>query len=264
MELLEYVDVERVVSDVLDTFINQAVSTESEEGRAMLEQMDPEGRAAFEEELREFRDKVVQAKLRLGSRIDRLEIKRDVYLPLYSEYFTTEEVRQLIDLYQTPLGIKLLEAGTKIEQTAMFQVMRLVEPELRKVFEEIESESDDFYLHRKAMADMRSIATAMEAYAVDNNRYPNARDYRDLEKFVTPEYIRKLPETDPWGKPYVVIVSPDGQNYQIASAAADKVFEWSSTVMMPPGTGGETVKPGADLVYQNGSFAQYPKLKSRY
>src|SRR6478672_5662446 len=66
---------------------------------------------------------------------------------------------------------------------------------------------------KRTMADMRSIATAWEAYATDNNAYYSAgqattsnlkiSDFSDwtwgnLSSCVAPTYIRSLPKNDGW------------------------------------------------------------------
>src|SRR5262245_4168700 len=65
---------------------------------------------------------------------------------------------------------------------------------------------------KRTMSDMRALATAVEAYAVDNNNYPAAAcnaglftngTYNDLALTsftnLTPTYIAQPPKTDGWG-----------------------------------------------------------------
>ena len=47
---------------------------------------------------------------------------------------------------------------------------------------------------KRTMADMRSIATAVEAFSVDNNRYPSGGSpLSAIRSSVEPRYIKKLP-----------------------------------------------------------------------
>ena len=64
---------------------------------------------------------------------------------------------------------------------------------------------------KRTMADIRSIATAWEAYAVDENNYtPSAYsilsgkdvDYSTLKNSLSPDYIKNLPQNDGWDNPY--------------------------------------------------------------
>ena len=80
---------------------------------------------------------------------------------------------------------------------------------------------------RRTMADMRSIATTVEEYAIDNEAYPGptggvvAVDY--LIPFVEEVYIRRLPVTDGWGHP--LLFWSDGARYAVACSGADGVFQ---------------------------------------
>src|SRR6266496_4024960 len=49
---------------------------------------------------------------------------------------------------------------------------------------------------KRTMADMRSIGTAVESYAVDNNVYPPATDANALRNAVQPIYIKSMPTAD--------------------------------------------------------------------
>ena len=51
---------------------------------------------------------------------------------------------------------------------------------------------------KRTMADMRSIGTAIESYAVDNNVYPVATTSATLATFVSPVYIKTMPALDGW------------------------------------------------------------------
>src|SRR5215831_2315038 len=46
---------------------------------------------------------------------------------------------------------------------------------------------------KRTMADMRSIGTAIESYAVDNNVYPVAATAAALKLLVEPIYIKSMP-----------------------------------------------------------------------
>src|SRR5215212_5240736 len=48
---------------------------------------------------------------------------------------------------------------------------------------------------KRSMADIRTIATAVEAYATDHNRYPPPGE---LESSVVPTYVKSLPKVDGW------------------------------------------------------------------
>lgn len=74
---------------------------------------------------------------------------------------------------------------------------------------------------RWTMSDLRSLATAVEAYAVDNKTYPAAATLDALIPMIEPAYIRKAPAIDAWGHAYVYVPSADHRSYRLVSAGSD-------------------------------------------
>ena len=103
---------------------------------------------------------------------------------------------------------------------------------------------------KRTMADLRTIATAAEAYATDNNQYPQTLDG------LAPKYIMRVPSVDGWGHPfeYRCITDETGKctGYLIASSGKDGRRETSETR-------GSTTNFDCDIVYSNGSFVEYPE-----
>src|SRR5579885_1981198 len=94
----------------------------------------------------------------------------------------------------------------------------------------------------QTMADVRTVATAVESYAADHREYPKAADIDGLEKIVG-----AIPRADAWGKP--LKYSSDGVKYEIVSAGADQRFDSAR-----PATKEMTPDLNRDLVYANGEF----------
>ena len=106
---------------------------------------------------------------------------------------------------------------------------------------------------QRTMADLRSIATAIEAYAVDNDFYPTALDIDELESVLEPVYIRNIPETDGWGNRLIYLPGePPGSGYRIRSFGKDGVAE-----AVP--RGGPTGDFDCDIVFIDGQFTQWPE-----
>src|ERR1700757_3053731 len=75
---------------------------------------------------------------------------------------------------------------------------------------------------KRTMSDMRALATAVEAYAVDNNLYPTAACASGLVstgdtqigtqsfQLLTPTYIATPPRVDGWGRLYFYIQANAG------------------------------------------------------
>lgn len=100
----------------------------------------------------------------------------------------------------------------------------------------------------RTMADMRAVATSVEAYAVDHQKYPATQSMARLRALVEPTYIRELPQVDGWGNPFEY--SSDGASYLLRSRGSDGA--WSGEV-------GKTVDFAADVVFENGSYTTWPE-----
>ena len=111
---------------------------------------------------------------------------------------------------------------------------------------------DQWWLAVNTMADARSLMTAAEAYAIDNNRYPAANSVEELQKLIEPMYIRTTPLKDKWGTPFIYRVSADGKSYTVASAGSDRTFDESA---WPAKTAYSTTSKD-DVVYKDGEVVR--------
>ncbi len=104
---------------------------------------------------------------------------------------------------------------------------------------------------KRTMADMRSLATAVEAYSIDHDLYPQVGSLAELIPHVEPTYIRKAPAVDGWGHPIVFGATEDG-GYQMFSPGKDGLEDevWP---------GGGTSDFDADIVFQDGRIVQWPE-----
>lgn len=75
----------------------------------------------------------------------------------------------------------------------------------------------------RAMADLRQLTTALEAYSTDyDGLYTEPDGLRDgtasdLNHVLAPIYIKTVPQTDPWGKPYRFTISNSRKLYAMYS-----------------------------------------------
>ena len=88
---------------------------------------------------------------------------------------------------------------------------------------------------KRSMSDMRALATAVEAYAVDNNNYPAAACPTGSYTAATtalgtgsftnlsPTYIADAPRKDGWQRFYMYGLSSDSQAYAIRCLGRDGV-----------------------------------------
>ena len=105
---------------------------------------------------------------------------------------------------------------------------------------------------KRTMADIRSIGTAVESYAVDNNFYPKVATYVAVTPFLQPIYIKTAPTADGWNKGWTFVGdTTNGTVYTVTSLAKDGI---ASAV-----TGGQTNDFNCDILFADGQFFQWPQ-----
>jgi type II secretion system protein G len=110
---------------------------------------------------------------------------------------------------------------------------------------------------KRTMADMRTIALAWDQRNSEKNSFSpgftfptSAVTFAELEKALTPTYLKSLPKMDAWGRPFEFAYGT--QVYGVRSAGRDGTYE---------GTNYEPNSfdsPDCDIVYANGNFVRYP------
>lgn len=112
---------------------------------------------------------------------------------------------------------------------------------------------------KRTMAEIRAVASAVEAYAQEENRFPEV-PMSELSSVLVPKYAQRLPTHDGWGMELRYECWPSGvcSNYAISSAGADRAFEHGSA--MEYGTDEtKTTDFNDDILFSNGSFVQFPE-----
>jgi general secretion pathway protein G len=104
---------------------------------------------------------------------------------------------------------------------------------------------------KRTMADIRSVGTAIESYAVDTNRYPTSANMTALATVLQPIYIRTLPTTDGW-KNQMVYTPSAGTGYTLGSGGKD------GGALTVVGAGGATTNFNDAMIFIDGAFVQYP------
>ncbi len=117
---------------------------------------------------------------------------------------------------------------------------------------------------KRSMADIRSLSTALEAYATDMNSYPAAAGYSlptglslptgtfgAAAGELSPTYIRVAPLQDGWNSWYLYGPSAVRADYAVRSAGADGAPQ--ATPLFGP-----TTDFNADIILVDGAFVQFP------
>jgi general secretion pathway protein G len=122
---------------------------------------------------------------------------------------------------------------------------------------------------KRSMADIRSLSTALEAYATDMNLYPAAAGYALPSGLslptgtfgaaagdLSPTYIRVTPLQDGWNSWYLYGTGSSRADYVVRSAGADGVPQSSPLF-------GATSDFNADIILVDGTFVQFPEGAQR-
>jgi type II secretion system protein G len=110
---------------------------------------------------------------------------------------------------------------------------------------------------KRSMADIRSLATAWEGRATDTNSYTAAGltapgttvTIANMKTMVSPTYIKQFPDKDGWNTQWEL--AANANEYWIRSYGKDKTADSAA--------GNATTNFDCDIIYQNGSFVQYPE-----
>jgi len=111
---------------------------------------------------------------------------------------------------------------------------------------------------KRSMADIRTVGTAVEAYAVDMAFYPTFTESdfdANWNGYLEPTYVKTVPRSDGWRSPFRA--RSESRFYTLGSAARDKVFE--AALNSNTYNGRTTQVMDCDIVYSNGSFMSYPE-----
>ena len=109
---------------------------------------------------------------------------------------------------------------------------------------------------KRTMADIRSIATAVESYQVDFNFYPKGiAALVGLDPLITPTHIKRIPDKDGWNQNMGFTSDGNGTTYTVWSVAkGDGVLGGT-----PVGNGGAKTDFADDIVFSEGRYYQWPE-----
>ncbi len=115
---------------------------------------------------------------------------------------------------------------------------------------------------KRTMTDMRALATAVEAYHVDNSMFPSAACaagmYTDVGTVLdatsfaalVPTYVASPPLRDGWGDFLIYDVNNGRSEYNIRSRGRNAAVDSA--------TCGTTTDFNDDIIFSNGTFIQWP------
>ena len=108
---------------------------------------------------------------------------------------------------------------------------------------------------KRTMADIRSVGTACEEYAIDLNVYPVAAAMTTLEGVIEPLYIRQAPATDGWNR--TMQVASTTTEYTICSNGKDGAGSCTGDAL------GARTSFNDSITFANGQFVTWPEGQQR-
>lgn len=245
-QLLVLTGAEKTSHAILDYYVDEMYKQE-----AALANGDP---AALDDAKKDA------ARLReLLGQLNLVAIEHDATAHVYAKYLNEADLEALVTFYKSPAGQKYVAALPEISQEAMKAGADQLGPKIIAIVQQVAQEREQRHPWERTMRDIRTLATAVEAYATDENKYPQESE---LKKVLVPTYLKEMPEKDGWGSAYFYTASPDGAHYRIASAGSDSVFSWDTRNIGKD----ESKEPkysddlGEDIIYQDGEFVQEPAV----
>ena len=205
--LLTIMQMDKIASSVIDTMFAHVQSQ-------MVQQAEARGTDVGEanELFDDFRAR--------SARVDFAPLIRESLIQIYSRYFTEQELVDLVAFYSTPTGRKTLDVMDDIMRDGMQMGAEKLGPKIDEVMKETIAAHEK---KRSTMSDMRTIASALEVYKLENGSYP-AGDYASLKETLK-EQLSEFPERDSWGHPYTYVLSQEGHKFRLVSAGADPTDE---------------------------------------
>jgi len=115
---------------------------------------------------------------------------------------------------------------------------------------------------KRTMADMRTIGTAAEAYAVDWSFYPNTGNTAEVitttwSDIISPIYVKKTPSQDGWREGFRV--QSESRFYSVGSSTRDKLWEFGGNLDAAGYSRNPTADMDCDIIYSQGTFISYPE-----
>jgi len=105
---------------------------------------------------------------------------------------------------------------------------------------------------KKSMSDLRTIGTAIEAYATDTAVYPlSMANWTALKPIIDPYFIKQPPDADGWNNAWDASTAANGSDYTLASYGKDGILSTRG--------GGQTTDFNCDILFSGGRFFQWPE-----
>lgn len=120
------------LAGVFDEMIDEIMRSETE--------LSEEDKEALRRHLGDY-DGFAQAfRARFEERVDMAEVLASVYVPLYDESFSTQELEEIVAFYRTPTGKKVVEVLPRLAAQGMERTLPMLQPKVMALVGEILAE----------------------------------------------------------------------------------------------------------------------------
>ncbi|MCE1245648.1 MAG: DUF2059 domain-containing protein [Firmicutes bacterium] len=138
LELLKLTKVEESLQANIDQLMNEKESAYS---KLISEELLKEGKndnnGDSKDKVRKTMSGILsKVKTKMLEKLDLGQLLVDVYLPLYDKYFTENDLKSLVDFYNSPIGGKMLKVMPQIAGEAGKQTADYLRPRFSKAFNE--------------------------------------------------------------------------------------------------------------------------------
>jgi uncharacterized protein len=224
--------------------------------------------APSEERLAESREKV-QAFIREELSWGKL---RDLYVKVYAETYSQEEVDGQLAFYRSPEGQATLDKQPVLLEKTALAMQELMAGVMAKHANR--GRGTDEIAQKRTVADVRNVGTAMLSWLTDQaaagaaaaaeSTTVNLKDYpsisrEKLESILVPQYIQSIPEKDGWGHPYEFFLNTENpiaaEVMAIRSPGRDGSFSGRSYEI----SAFEPASFDEDIIWVDGFFARWPQ-----
>jgi hypothetical protein len=163
-------------------------------------------------------------------------------IEMFDRHLSEKQLQEIIAFYKSDTGRSYMEAQKEI----LAEVRKKMAATLEQAIERSKL--------KRTMADMRTLAVAIEARATDTNNYPVAGDIDAIARLIEPTYVRETPKRDGWDGTYRYAGTKDGQHYRIASGGPDQSVDPGSLQI-----GKMPAEASDDLIFEDGVFLRPAK-----
>jgi uncharacterized protein DUF2059/type II secretion system (T2SS) protein G len=167
---------------------------------------------------------------------------QEMQVEVYDHHLSEKQLEELIAFYKTGAGKKFVEAQAEIAA----ETRQRIAADLQLAVQRSKQ--------TRTMADMRTVAIALEARATDTNSYPVSGDIEAIARLLEPTYALETPKKDAWGNPFRYIGTADAKHYRIVSGGADGRIDPASLQI------GKLPPPASDdLIFEDAVFLRAEK-----